>query len=248
MVARTVAVAYQNGGVGKTTLAMHIARFLALLEQRVVLADMDPQANATLGLGGLTTSAPEALDPSLEDILEPKAANFYLVPSPGASKVITRTPKVDPTKLDRVFAGLADSMDWIIVDCPPRIDDWGWAALCLADAILIPVQPEFFSLQGLAQAFRVVEQVSKSRGTTLDLLGVVVNMEDQRAPIAREVMADLRGHLGHKVFQTVVQRDPHYVEAASHGVTVWEHAPTSLATRMMASLTREVMDGREKAR
>ena len=228
-------------------MARHV--FLSV-GSRVVLADMDPQANATLGLSSLTapSGANAALLDATEGLVEGKAPGFFLLPSPGASKVITRTPKVDPAALDRVFSVLDDHVDWVVVDCPPRIDDWGWAALCLADSILIPVQPEFFSLQGLTQAFRVIEQVSKARGSTLELLGVVVNMEDQRTPITREVMADLRGHLGPKVFRTVVPRDPAYVEAASHGVTVWEHEPTGLAARMMASLTREVLGGGEKAR
>jgi chromosome partitioning protein len=238
-VARTIAVANQKGGVGKTTIAMHVARFLALAGQRTVLADMDPQANATMGLASMRcTDAAMALDG-----VEAKAADFALLPSPGAARVITKTPKLDPAALDRVFTELGEWAAWIVVDCPPRIDDWGWAALCLADKILIPVQPEFFSLQGLAQAFRVIEQVTKARGTPLELLGVVVNMEDRQAPVANEVMADLRGHLGSQVFRTVVARDPVFAEAASHGVTVWEHAPTSLATRMMASLTREVLSG-----
>jgi chromosome partitioning protein len=131
-----------------------------------------------------------------------------------------------------------------LVDCPPRIDDWGWAALSRCAEVLIPVQAEFFAMQGLTQALRTLDQMRGQDGTKPALLGIVVNMIESELPMNREVVEDLRQHLGDRVFHTSIPRDPGFSEAASHGVTLFEHNCSARGGRAMAALAREVLHGR----
>jgi chromosome partitioning protein len=225
---------------------MHLARAMALGGRQVVLVDLDPQANATLGLSAMQASVdpPDGVSEEILASIEAKAEGFWLVPSPGARKVLPRSPRLDEKALDLLLEGLEPWADWVLVDCPPRIDDWGWAALSRCSEVLIPVQAEFFAMQGLTQALRTLEQMRGLETAGPALLGIAVNMIDAELPMSREVVEDLRQHLGDRVFAASIPRDPGFSEAASHGVTLFEHSCSSKGARAMASLAREVLHGR----
>ena len=231
-------MANQKGGVGKTTTAIHLAHGLSLAGDRVCLIDLDPQANATVGLGEMTQDDVEEMAP-----LRSVADLFWLLPSPGAERPIDRFTSVDVDKLQALAADLESRMDWLLVDCPPRMDQWGWAGLQLCKEVLVPVQAEFFAIHGLSQMLATLERVRMDYPSHGALTGVVATMCDQSSPIAREVVDDLRKNLGCMVMNTVVSRDSSFVEAASHGRTVFDYRPGCAGAFCYGELVREVRNG-----
>jgi chromosome partitioning protein len=243
---RSIALANQKGGVGKTTTAVHLAHGLALAGSTVVLLDLDPQGNATLGLQGM-------LDPDrdVEDAGSPFAVlqaledGLWMLPSPGAHRNIDRNAVPDTKKLSSLVASLEESgVDWIVVDCPPRMDAWGYAGLQLCEHVLLPVQSEFFAMHGLSQMIQTLRAARKQFPGRAELLGVVPTMVDLKESITREVLDDLRENLGTQLFEAMIFRDLAVVEAASHGQTLFRYRMDAKGTLAYAELTREVMYGR----
>lgn len=235
---QTLALANQKGGVGKTTTAIHLAHGLAMAGKRVALFDLDPQGNATVAVQGMLRDEESDQGPlvSIGDRLK-------LLPSPGAQAVLEAhiVPEV------RQLRGLTDAIrgetDWLIVDCPPRLDAWGWAGLELCEHALVPVQPEFFAMHGLAQVLASLEGLRQRMPGSGKLRGILPTMVDLQEPLALEVLADLRSNLGDKVLRSVILRDPCLVEAASHGKTVFAYRPSSRAALCYSDLTLEILNG-----
>ncbi len=203
----------------------------------VALFDLDPQGNATVALQGMF--APDAEADPLIQVCE----RLRLLPSPGAKAVLEHQISVDPAQLAELAAHLSPAIDWLLVDCPPRLDAWGWAGLQLCEQVLVPVQAEFFSMHGLSQMIAALETAAVHYPGRANLLGVVPTMVDTREPLAQEVLEDLRRNLGGKVTRTVVLRDSMLVEAASHGKTAFEHCPDSVGALCYTELVKEIIDG-----
>lgn len=235
---RSLVLANQKGGVGKTTTAIHLAHGLALSGARVVLFDLDPQGNATVALQAMMTEELDA-EPPLVRVGE----RFVLLPSPGVRAVWDHEASVDVGRLSSLAASLATANDWLIVDCPPRMDEWGWAGLQLCEQALVPVQAEFFAMHGLSQMLASLESASKQFPGKAGLLGILPTMVDLREPLAQEVLEDLRKNLGNLVLKSMILRDTNLVEAASHGKTVFEHCPWSVSALCYSELIREIIDG-----
>lgn len=234
---RALALANQKGGVGKTTTAIHLGHGLALAGFRVAIFDLDPQGNATLALQ-------ESLSQAEDAPLEPLVAvgeRLWVLPSAGADRPIAPTEQLDLDGLEGLRRRLEDEVDVLLVDCPPRMDSWGWAGLRLCNEVLVPVQAEFFAMHGLTRMMDTLELARREAGRGTELLGVFVSMFDPREQIALDVRADLQRNLGDMLLDTVVVRDPQFIEAASHGVSLFDYNPLAKGARCYASLAREVL-------
>jgi chromosome partitioning protein len=251
---RSVALANQKGGVGKTTTAVHLAHGLALAGQRVVLMDLDPQGNATVAVQAMFADPSAASAESSREqgagggqkarLLELRDG-LRVLPSPGASQHLPRGLRLDVEGLVELVGELEqDGTDWVVVDCPPRMDQWGWAGLRICREVLIPVPPEFFPMHGLSQMMQTLAEAREEFPGQAQLLGVLVTMLDRREAVARDVLADLRQNLGVELVETTINRDPKFVEAASHGLTLFEYQLFSKGARSYGELVREVLHGR----
>jgi chromosome partitioning protein len=237
---RSVALANQKGGVGKTTTAVHLAHGLAMTGLKVALFDLDPQANATVSLQGMESG--QDLDGG--SFLRHIFPDLWLLPSPGESGPVDRFASVDIARLRQLVAGLPlDGFQWLVVDCPPRMDQWGWAGLQICGEVIVPVQADFFAMHGLSQMLKTLDSASHEFKGSAKLLGVLPTMVDVCEPIAREVLEDLRRNLGDRVFQSVILRDLQLVEASSHGRTVFAYNPRSKGALCYGELIREVIHG-----
>lgn len=242
---RVIAVANQKGGVGKTTTAIHLAHALALAGVRTALLDLDPQGNATLALQGMQLDAAAFEAPVLEH-LRPVAQSLWLLPSSGNARMARESrPNLQALQ---ALAGVMDEAEFgfLVIDCPPRMDAWAWTGIGLADEVLVPVQAEFLALQGLSQMMQTLADAQREFPGRSALLGVLATMVDLREGVAREILSDLRNNLGTQVLRSVILRDPLFIEAASHGKTLFEYEFSSKGARSYLELAREVIHGRAK--
>jgi chromosome partitioning protein len=224
--ARIVAVANQKGGVGKTTTAINLSACLAEAGERCLLVDLDPQANATSGLGrranGVSTL--DLLDGlPLGDLTRPSSfPNLDLVPSKAelaATSVQLSALEGGERYLSDALAGEAtEGYDFVFLDCPPAFGPLTVNALAAADRVLVPVQAEYYALEGLSQLLGSIDLVKSRLNPTLGVAGILLTMVDARTRLAAEVEAELRRHFGSLVFATTVPRSIRLAEAPSHGV------------------------------
>jgi chromosome partitioning protein len=224
---RIYALANQKGGVGKTTTAVNLAACLAEAGERALVVDLDPQANATSGLGERANgnSTYDLLDgaPLRDLIRRTKFANLDLVPSKpdlaGASVELARHSGGD----GYLAASLAEARErygFVFIDCPPSLGPLTVNALAAADRVLVPVQAEYYALEGLAQLVESIELVRRSLNPSLRIGGVLITMADGRTRLSAEVAAEVRRHFGDLVFRTAVPRSVRVAEAPSHGLPV----------------------------
>jgi chromosome partitioning protein len=224
---RIYAVANQKGGVGKTTTAINVAACLAEAGERALVVDLDPQANATSGLGERAngSSSYDLLDGvALERLARPtRFANLELVPSrpelAGAVVELARRADGDRYLVD-ALAHAREQYAFIFLDCPPSLGPLTVNALAAADRVLVPVQAEYYALEGLSQLVRSVDLVRARLNPRLTLAGVLLTMVDGRTRLAAEVSDEVRRHFGELVFRTVVPRSVRLAEAPSHGLPV----------------------------
>jgi chromosome partitioning protein len=224
---RIYALANQKGGVGKTTTAINVAACLAEAGERALVVDLDPQANATSGLGERAngSSSYDLLDGiALERLARPtRFPNLELVPSrpelAGAVVELARRPDGERYLVD-AFAGARERYDFVFLDCPPSLGPLTVNALAAADRVLVPVQAEYYALEGLSQLVRSVDLVRARLNPTLTLAGVLLTMVDGRTRLAAQVSDEVRRHFGELVYRTVVPRSVRLAEAPSHGLPV----------------------------
>ena len=223
---KVYAFANQKGGVGKTTSAVNLAACLAEAGERAVVVDLDPQANATSGLGlrANGTSTYDLLDgATLAELAKPtRFENLFLVPSrpelAGAAVELSQREDGDRFLADALAA--ADGFDFVLLDCPPSLGPLTVNALAAAQRVVVPVQTEYYALEGLAQLVQSIELVKRRLNPPLAIAGVLLTMADTRTRLSAEVEAEVRQHFGTLVFDAVVPRSVRVAEAPSHGLPV----------------------------
>jgi chromosome partitioning protein len=247
-VAQTIACANQKGGVGKTTTVVNLASQLVQAGDRVLVVDLDPQGNATSGFGvdraGLSASVYDAVidDVPLETVRVTTATGVDLVPSAVAlagAEIELATVQGRERRLARLLQPLAARYDLILIDCPPSLGLLTVNALTAADAVLIPLQSEYYALEGLTQLLATIDLVRDHLNPRLAIDGVVLTMADGRTNLSAEVDAEARRHLGRLVYTTVIPRSVRLSEAPSHGLPIDRYAPTSRGAEAYAALAGE---------
>jgi chromosome partitioning protein len=246
---RVIAVLNQKGGVGKTTTAINLGAYLARAGKNVLIIDFDPQGNATSGLGLekdklSVTSYDVILNPSIagKAIQETGTQHLYILPTNAtlaSAEVELVSQNNRETRLKQAMGSLI--YDIILIDCPPALSLLTINALTSADELLIPVQAEYYALEGLSQLLSVMQQVRQGLNTKLELLGVVVTMFDKRTSLSEQVHDELKNHFGEKLFKTVIPRNIKLAEAPSHGHSVAEHDKWSKGARAYKALAKEVL-------
>ena len=248
---RILAVANQKGGVGKTTTTVNLATALAACGKRVLIVDMDPQGNASTGLG----VSPEKRGQGVYQVLIqglPVAIAEAATLVPGMaiipSGVDLSGAELELISVDRREYRLRDAVeqvrgryDFILIDCPPALGLLTLNALVGADAVLVPLQAEFYALEGLSHLMRTIERVQRALNPKLTLQGVVLTMFDRRNNLCEMVAADVRGHLGERVYRTVIPRNVRVSEAPSHGKPVLLYDLRCAGSQAYVRLAREIL-------
>jgi chromosome partitioning protein len=256
-VGRTIACANQKGGVGKTTTVVNLASLLALSGDRILIIDLDPQGNATSGLGidraALQRSTYDAIIDSvdLRDlIVRGSSEGVDLVPSSIAlagAEVELAGATTRERRLRRLLTPLADAYDSIFIDCPPSLGLLTVNALTAADAVLIPLQCEYYALEGLTQLLATIDLVRDHLNPRLAIDGVVLTMADARTNLSADVEAEARRHLDGTVYETVIPRSVRLSEAPSHGRSIATYAPESRGGQAYAALATEFHERHARA-
>jgi len=249
-VVRVTACTNQKGGVGKTTTVVNLAAYLALSGTRVLVIDLDPQGNATSGLGidrrSLDRSVYDALIdrvPLAEVILATAVPNLEILPSApalsGAEVELVGVPARE-RRLSASLGELDDRYDRVLIDCPPSLGLLTVNALTAADGVLIPIQTEYYALEGLSQLVNTIRLVRESLNPRLEMEGVVLTMYDGRTNLSAQVAAEVRRHMNGIVYDSVVPRTVRLSEAPSHGLPIALYDPTSRGAQAYGSLALEV--------
>ena len=250
---RVLAIANQKGGVGKTTTAVNLGAALAEADFRVLIIDLDPQGNATTGLGlnprDVNGSVYDVLlnDLALEDCVEPTSVkNLFVAPATIdlAGAEIELVPQMSrELRLRRAIDSVRDQYDLVLIDCPPSLGLLTLNGLAAADDIIVPIQCEYYALEGLGQLLRNVGLVQSNLNRALEVRGIVLTMYDGRTKLADQVEAEVREYFGPKVYRTVVPRTVRLSEAPSFGQPIIVFDSTSRGARAYRDLAKEVSHG-----
>ncbi|GLV48145.1 chromosome partitioning protein Soj [Thermus sp. LT1-2-5] len=237
---RRIALVNQKGGVGKTTTAINLAAYLARMGKRVLLVDLDPQGNATSGLGVRAGRGVYHLlqGARLEELVQ-AVDGFHLLPSTPELVGATVELAEAPTALREVLEDRG--YEFILLDVPPSLSPITLNALAAAEGVVVPVQAEYYALEGVAGLLATLDEVRSRINPSLRLLGILITMYDGRTLLSQQVEAQLRAHFGEKVFWTVVPRNVRLAEAPSFGRTIAQHAPTSPGAHAYRRLAEEVI-------
>lgn len=252
---RVLSVANQKGGVGKTTTTINLATALAIAEQRILMVDMDPQGNLTSGIGLKGQSAPggtvyqalTAPDPIPDPaafLLETRVKDLWVIPADrnltGAEVELVTLPHRE-RRLRDLLEPLRDRFDFILVDTPPSLGLLTLNALVAADAVVIPLNCEYFALEGLADLVATLRRVRASLNPALDIAGVLMTMYDERTNLGQQVARDIREFFQDRVYQTVIPRNIRLGEAPSHGVPAILYDVKSRGSEAYLALARELL-------
>ncbi|KAB0267984.1 ParA family protein [Microvirga brassicacearum] len=258
---RTLVLANQKGGVGKTTTAINLGTALAAIGEKVLILDLDPQGNASTGLGLDRKNRPVSTyhvltgEASLESAITPTAVpRLFVAPSTldllGVELEISgerdRVQRLKKAISALMTSEVSDPFTYILIDCPPSLNLLTINALTAADAVLVPLQCEFFALEGLSQLLKTVEQVRSALNPTLTIHGVVLTMFDPRNNLSGQVVADVRQFMGSKVYETMIPRNVRVSEAPSHGKPVLLYDLKCAGSQAYLRLASEIIQ-RERA-
>lgn len=246
-----IALANQKGGVGKTTTSVNLGAFLADAGQKTLLIDLDPQGNATSGLGIDKKQIKESVydvlinDVPLSDVILPSShQGLDIAPTTIAlsgAEVELTSLMARETRLKDAFGDVKDKYDFILIDCPPSLGLLTINAFTAADSILIPVQSEYYALEGLSQLMNTIQLVRKHFNRDLQIEGVLLTMFDRRTNLGQEVNAEVKKFFGSKVYDTVIPRNVRLSEAPSHGLAIVDYDPKSTGAREYQQLAKEVL-------
>lgn len=247
---QTIAIVNQKGGVGKTTTSINVAAQLANEGKTVLLVDLDPQGNATSGLGLPTQQAKHTTyevllgeAPLDRAVAETHIQQLYVLAS-NANLAGAEVELVGKTKREYALqkALQAATYDYIVIDCPPSLGLLTINALTAAKSVLIPVQTEYYALEGLSQLLNTVQAVRGSTNPNLELLGIVLTMFDKRNSLSEQVQQEVANYFGDKLFKTIIPRNVRLAEAPSFGKTIYEHDRWSKGARAYKSLVKEIRE------
>ncbi len=251
--AKIIAIANQKGGVGKTTTSINLAAGMAYLRHKVLLIDFDPQGNATQGVGyrvglhDLTVYDAILNDTDVRDCIKTLSkppmdilpANISLA---GADLELARIEEHREDLLKRVLSPIEDDYEYIIIDCPPSLGLLNTNALTAADSVLIPVQSEYYALEGITQLLQTIRLVQRLFNPDLKIEGVLLTMYDARTNLSAEVGQEIRKHFKEKAYRTYIPRNVRLSEAPSAGLSIFDYALNSEGSKAYVALTREVIE------
>ena len=244
---RTLCIANQKGGVGKTTTSINLAVALALSGHKTLLVDMDPQCNSTSGIGfDPVDRHPLVVDqPIRHSVLTTKVDGLCLLPGSHSFKDVDMLATAGTSESVVLVEHLSNGTsvyDYVLIDCPPSLGHLTKTALSASNEILMPIQCEYFAMEGLAQMIEVIRSVMLARPGQLSFGGILLTMYDESLELTGEVDEEVREFFGEIVFDTVVPRDVNVTEAPSHGLSVIDYAPRSRGSRAYIELCMEVLE------
>jgi len=248
---KIIAIANQKGGVGKTTTSVNLAASLGVLEKKVLLIDADPQANATSGLGIDVESVEKGTYQILEHTIAPKetiiktsSPNVDIIPS-HIDLVAIEIELVDKDEreymLKKVIGELTDDYDYILIDCAPSLGLLTLNALTASNSVIIPIQCEYFALEGLGKLLNTIKSVQKIHNKQLDIEGLLLTMYDSRLRLSNQVVEEVQKHFNEMVFKTIIQRNIRLSEAPSYGESIINYDASSKGATNYLSLAHEII-------
>ncbi len=249
---KTIAIANQKGGVGKTTTTINLAACLALASKRTLLVDIDPQGNSTTGLGidrgQVTASLYHVLDGTRfvgEVLCQTEIPELLLIPATkdlvGAEVELVNVERRE-YRLKDALASVVTHYDYVLLDCPPSLGLLTLNALTAADSLLIPIQSEYYALEGLSAILETVNLVQKALNPALHLEGIVITMFDSRNRLSHQVLEEIRSHFPDKLFSTIVRRNVRLSESPSYGKPICIYDPTSTGALDYQDLAKELIN------
>ncbi len=249
---KVICVANQKGGVGKTTTSVNLSSALAKLDKKVLLIDMDPQGNASSGLGIKRYDTQESNsyhvligERTLEEVIVPVGNGNLMVSTANPDLVGAEIELVDfprrEYRLKEAIEKVKDRFDYILIDCPPSLGLLTLNALSAADSFLVPLQCEYYALEGLSQLLNTAGLVKKSLNPHLHIEGIVLTMFDKRNNLSHDVVNEIQSHFGDKVFNSIIPRNVRLSEAPSHGVSILDYDSKSIGAATYLDLAHEVI-------
>ncbi len=249
---KIIAIANQKGGVGKTTTSINLAASLAVLEKKVLLIDADPQANATSGIGidveSIEIGTYQLLEHSnsaKEAIIKTETPNLDIIPAHidlVAIEIELVDKKAREYMLKKALADIKNDYDYILIDCAPSLGLLTLNALTAADAVVIPIQCEYFALEGLGKLLNTIKSVQKIHNPELDIEGLLLTMYDARLRLSNQVVEEVQKHFNNMVFQTIIQRNVRLSEAPSYGESIINYDASSKGANNYLSLAKEIIN------